>query len=1058
MNNFVHLHTHSWYSEDGVASIQSLVYRSAELNMPALALTDHNTIAGVEELFKFCEKVGIKPIIGTELRIPPFVLKNVENLSIVLLVEKETGYRNLCRLLTLGNPTKKDLREFSQGLIALIGGVKNELFYAVASGVKEDVESYLNEIVSIFSPANVYIELQPAKDIFHQRNNRRLLRLAEYVNIPVVATNNVHYIYPEDDICHRFLLRESVDITQLGEEYLKECRNRPTFHLASREEMNSYFGGIPEALQNSLLIAERCQLLPAELSGNLRLHSYERGRDPESFLWDLVSQQAKEHYGTFNTMVKERINEEFNYVIQEGLSEFLIFLYYLRQWAKENNIYINVRSGAILSSVIAYVLGITDIDPIRFKFRFSGLKQKKEQFAEASLAIALQDYLPLLHYLGNTYGSDHIAGTGKFSYSHKGALLLELCQWAGLTPVSLTRRLREGRLTLKSSRTLSDFSKNPDEACIRISDVEFLELMVNTLGNRPRRFEPERSGIVIAPQRINSLVPVESKANEFLQLAKVTKGWLDKLRLIRVQFYHSTVLNTIKDTISMIIERENVVHIPESCYENETVYRFLATGKTAGIPFFDGVCARSLLRRQQPKDIFQLVRTRALLQEQKYEEHKTPDEITENEQSGSIYTIVTDCYLACLCAYLRTKFPDYYIQAVIKNYSRWRRKLLLLLRSLRYEGINILPPDINLSEFEFIKEEKGLRAGLKIIKGIGEKVYSEIERVRRGGAFNDLVDLCRRTDSRLVNHRIVTNLIKSGALDSFGKKRSELLALLDKAVSLTRQRSEQNANKILPDFFDITLEEVSEQQGTDFSFQMEISELPLRQLFDYEKQATGFIFSGFGFEPYEELLEKMDVKPLWKLTPKLLEKEIHFVGLVDDVDRNCSVLCKPDIGAVIGVNGFLVVLPRRVFQRARRATISDSPVIIGGKVLKEEGELFVRANYLYSLKEVEYRALNTVELVIDMLGENQSTLKLIYQIVKLYPGSTRVRVKNFDAKKKTRLLRRINAKGVFFCPPMYFKLLKLLPEGAVTPVMKKEKSPPILSEKDTKGERSLPIF
>ncbi|MCD6384607.1 DNA polymerase III subunit alpha [Candidatus Sumerlaeota bacterium] len=1057
MTAFVHLHTHSWYSEDGVSSVQGLVSRAVELGMPALAITDHNSIAGVEELYKFCALEGIKPIIGVELQVLPFVLRDIENPSIILLAEQETGYRNLCRLLSVEQVTREELAEFSQGLIALIGGTKNELFHAVASGDKDDVESYLNGIVSIFGLRNVYIELQPTQDVLHQRNNLRLLRLAEYLNIPVVATNNVHYIYPEEDICHRFLLRESVDISRAAEDYLKECVNNTTRHLASGEEMSGYFSNVPEALQNSLKIAERCQLLLSELSGKPRLYSYERGRDPESFLWDLVSQQAKEHYGTLSSEVKERVNEEFNYILQEGLSEFLIFLYYLRRWTKENNLYVTIRTGSILSSVIAYVLGIIDIDPIKFQFRFSGLKQKKDQFAEVTLDISTQDYLPLLHYLQVTYGSEHIAGTGKFSYWHKGALLLELCQWARLTPVSLTRSLSEGDVKSKTDRTLSDCLKRSVDASMRICDVEFLKLMVNTLGKRPRRFEPERGGVAIASQRINSLVPVENRAGEFLPLATVTKGWLDKLRLIRIQFSHSTVMNIIRDTMSMITEQENVVRIPDNCYEDDGVYRFLSTGKTTGIPFFDGVTARSLLRRQQPKDIFQLVRTRALLREQKYTPRKESNTHQEEEKTTSIYSIVADCYLACVCAYLMTKFSDYYLGAVIKNYSRWRHRLQLLLRGLRYEGINILPPDVNLSEFDFVREEKGLRAGLRIIKGIGEKVYAEIERVRRGGAFNDLVDLCRRTDSRLVNHRIVANLIKSGALDSLGKKRSEMLALLDKAVSLARQRNEQNTQKMSPDFFDITLEEVSEQREMDFSFQMELSELPLRQILEYEKQATGIIFSGYGFEPYEELLDKMNVRPLWRLTPKLLNKEVHFAGLVDDVERNSGVLCKPDIAAVIGVNGFLVVIPRRIYGRSRRALMSDEPVLIGGKVLKEDGELFVRASYLYSLKEVEFKALNTLEVEIDMLGENQNTLKLIYQIMKLYPGATRVRVRNFDVKRRARLLRRIDERGIIFCPPVYFKLVKLLPERAIRPIIKKEKSPPTLLERK-KGERTLPIF
>jgi len=1025
--------------------------------MKALGLTDRDSLVGIGDMFRLCESADIKPIIGVDLGVEPIVLPAERTVTLLLLCEQDAGYRSLCRLLSLRRVRKDAFSELSTGLVAILGTEGSELFYAVSGGNSKLIESYLNEILSIFGRDNVYIALVPPRDKEHERINRRLVKLAQYLKLPMVATNNVHYLYPDEDICYRFLKREHVDFTQTKESYKARCYMSKTLHFLSVEEMNHFFQEVPSALENTCILAERCTLNIEEISRNPRLYSYERGRDPESYLWDLISERSKACYGPLKSELKEQLNQEFNYIIEEGMSEFIIFLYNLKKWTKENNCFFRIGKGAILSSVIAYVLDITDIDPLKFNFRFSGLKQRSDEFTGITLETSRNDFPFILHYLRDTYGEAQIAATSKTIKWHKGALLLELCKWSGMSSTHLIRGLSDGEITLKSRRRLSPFVNDEESMGVKISDISFLGAMVQTLGNRPRGIEPVQGGIVIAAQRIDTVVPVTQNSSSELPLAVMPRRWLDRMRLIRTHFSHTIEMDIIQDTIRVLAEEENIVRIPENCQSDEIVYRFFAAGNTTGIPGFEGVTAQSLLRRQQPHDIFQLVRLKSTIEAQlrnlKTKKKTDPDAIDDY----TIYTIVADCLLACMCAYFMTRFPDQYSWSVIKNYSRRRDKLIPFIRRLRYDGKIILPPDINLSEYDFTREEKGYRAGLRIVKGIGRKVYDEIDRVRRGGAFNDVVDLCRRTDSHLVNHRIVANLIKSGALDSMGQKRSEMLALLDKAVARARQRDQSSQQAVIPDFFEYTLQEVSEKHTWDLPVHVDLAELSLSQRFDYERASTGLIFSGYGYESFQDLLERMNISPLWKLTPKMLEKEVHFTGLIDGIERN-GFLCRGDIGAAISVNGFLCLVPRRILKTSKSAILSGAPVLLGGRVHNQDGELYVRLYYIQTLEEVSDRIHATAEIIINMIGENQKTAKLILQIMKKYPGATKVRLTNFESHKKSRIFRRIEDHGIIFCPPVYMELLKIFPERAIKPVMIQEEPPSMIHERKMGHEDTLPIF
>ena len=363
--------------------------------MTSMALTDHNSIAGYEELLRHSENAGVKPVFGAEVDVVPFVVSDtckVQSSTVVLLIEQENGYRNLCRLLSGEKPGKQDILDLNSGLIILTGGISNELFSYISQSDKKAVESYLNSIVSTFGIERSFIEIHPPRDEEHKRINQRIIKLARAAKIPLVATNNVHYINPEEDVCYRFLKGESIPGDMTVKTYQDSISGGRTLHFISDEKMAATFEDIPHALSNTLDIAERCNLDVKELRRQRRLFSYERGRDPESSLWDLITQQIKRRYPSPTSTIRDRINQEFDYITQEGLAEFIIFLYQLKRWTREQNVITAIRAGSILSSIVAYVLEIVETDPIKFHFKFAGLKEKKNQLAEVTLEVSEQDH------------------------------------------------------------------------------------------------------------------------------------------------------------------------------------------------------------------------------------------------------------------------------------------------------------------------------------------------------------------------------------------------------------------------------------------------------------------------------------------------------------------------------------------------------------------------------------------------------------------------------------------------------------------------------------------
>lgn len=381
---FVHLHLHTEYSLlDGAARMKQAVKRAVEMGMPALAITDHGAMYGVVDFYKACKKAGVKPILGCEVYVAPRgmadrVPKVDDSLNhLVLLAQNEEGYRNLLNLVSLGftrgfyykpRVDKEALSRHSRGLIALSGCIAGEVADRILRGEPEKARQAAAEYRDIFGARSFFLELQDHGFQEQRTANRELLKIHREMGIPIVATNDVHYVRREDaesqDVLLAIQTGKSVDDPGRMKFQSEEL------YLKSPEEMNLLFGDYPEALRNTLDIAERCQV-DMEF-GNYFLPNYTvpDGYNADSYLAELCYRGTRRIYGELSDEIKGRLEFELNVIKQMDYSAYFLIVWDFIYYARQQGIPVGPGRGSAAGSLVAYSLGITNIDPLKYGLLF----------------------------------------------------------------------------------------------------------------------------------------------------------------------------------------------------------------------------------------------------------------------------------------------------------------------------------------------------------------------------------------------------------------------------------------------------------------------------------------------------------------------------------------------------------------------------------------------------------------------------------------------------------------------------------------------------------------
>ncbi|MGE5554265.1 MAG: DNA polymerase III subunit alpha [Betaproteobacteria bacterium] len=624
MRRFVHLHTHTQYSLlDGCCRIPELAERAAMVGCPALAMTDHGVLYGLVEFVEACRKAGIKPIIGCEVYVAPRrrtdrtprVDENPYHL--VLLAESETGYRNLLRLVSLASlegfyykprVDKELLRLHHEGLIALSACLAGEIPRFLAAGEIEAAETAAREYADIFGPDRFYLELQENGLPAQAAVNAALIDLGRRLGLPLVATNDVHYLHRQDAE-----LQDVVLCIQTGKQLADVDRLRfatDQLYFRTPEEMDRLFAHVPEALDNAVAIAERIQFDLALGRTYLPAFPVPGGARPEDYLAELCQRGLAERYGpTPAPQVEERLRTELETIIRMGYAGYFLIVWDFIRFARERGIPVGPGRGSAAGSLVAYLLGITAIDPLEHGLLFERfLNPERVTLPDIDVDFCFERRGEVIDYVVRTYGEDRVAQIVTFGTLAAKAAIRDVGRVLGwpLAEVDRLAKLVPNELGMTLAKALEQVPElrqayERDERTRRL-----LELARQAEG-LPRHASTHAAGIVISDVPLLERVPVQ-RLGEGIVTTQVDMESLAALGLLKMDFLGLRTLTVLDQAVKFIAQRRGErIDLEALPLDDPETYQMIQEGETEGVFQLESRLFKGLLREIRPSSFADLV-------------------------------------------------------------------------------------------------------------------------------------------------------------------------------------------------------------------------------------------------------------------------------------------------------------------------------------------------------------------------------------------------------------------------------------------------------------------
>jgi DNA polymerase III subunit alpha len=616
---FVHLHVHSEYSIlDGACRIPALAARAAELEMPAVGLTDHGSLAGAVALYKETAKHGVKPLLGCEVYVAEDRKAQQKGYAhLTLLAENNAGYANLIKLSSLGYlegyyyKPRVDwelLGRHSSGLIALSGCLSGRVCKALEEGRADDAEGELDRLTSIFSKDNVYVEMQNAHLDVQQRINPLLVRLAERRGLPVVATGDVHYLRHEDARAHEALLCIQSGDSLKNPNHWKFDTDH--FYFKTQQEMLADFPGHEEALRRTLEIAERCNV-EIELGRILLPHfPTPDGRDAFDYLVEQCEKGLERRYDKVTTELRERLQFELKTIREMGFADYFLIVADFIGFAKRNGISVGPGRGSAAGSLVAFVLEITDVDPIAYGLLFERmLNPGRKSMPDIDIDFAVEGRERVINYVREKYGSDRVAQVITFGTMAARAAVRDagrvleipygvVDKIAKLIPEGPGQTLDE---CLKPGAELKQ-AYDSDPVAREIVDLAL------PLEGLTRQDGIHAAAVVVGAEPLTNIIPLQQKGTEQEVVTQFDGTTIEALGLLKMDFLGLRNL----DVIDKACHLAGIADIGSIPLDDKQTYAMLARGESIGVFQFEGSGMREALRQVKPTVFEDLIALNAL--------------------------------------------------------------------------------------------------------------------------------------------------------------------------------------------------------------------------------------------------------------------------------------------------------------------------------------------------------------------------------------------------------------------------------------------------------------
>lgn len=617
MKNFIHLHVHSHYSMlDGLPKIDDLVEKAKEYNMNAVALTDHGNLYGAIEFYKKAKDTGIKPILGLEAYYAPDGRKVKKNNGqkrhhLTLLAKNNKGWKNLLQIATRGylegfyyKPRIDDeiIEEFHEGIICLSGCVAGEVPQLIKNKKQKKALERAKWFKSIFKD-DYYIELQQHSKETHEP----LIKIAKEIGSKIVATQDVHYINIEDKEAHDTLL--AVQTRSSIEDDDRMSLKEFDLHFASPEEMESFFKEFPEAVTNSQEIADKCNVEIKLYENKIPEFKTPNNQSEQDYLKELIKERVSKRYKKITPEIKERIKMELGVIKETGFAGYFLIVQDFVLWAKKRNIVVGPGRGSAAGSIVSYILGITDIDPIEYDLLFERfLNPERIQVPDIDIDFTDTRRDEVIAYVREKYGQKNVAQIITFGTMAARAAIRDTGRALGYSYGFCDKIAK-----------LIPFQSNIQGALDEVSELKELydnDEQVKTLIDRALKLEGvarhasvHACGVVIAPKPLPNYVPLQyaPKGDNDI-VTQFEMHSVEDLGVLKMDFLGLKNLTIIENTLEIIEDEHDIkIDISEIPLDDKETYKLLQLGDTSGVFQLESSGMRQYLRKLQPTEFEDII-------------------------------------------------------------------------------------------------------------------------------------------------------------------------------------------------------------------------------------------------------------------------------------------------------------------------------------------------------------------------------------------------------------------------------------------------------------------
>ncbi len=1156
MDQFVHLHLHTDYSMlDGACDVEKLVHRVRELGMPAVAMTDHGNIFGAVHFVNAALKAGVKPIVGCELYVCKKEDHNIERMRpegdsynhLLVLAENEEGYRNLAKITSEASlhgfyykprVSKKFLAEHSNGLIGLSGCLKGEVAEFLTEEKYEAARDAAATYRDIFGKGNFFLEIQDQGLEMEHRIHPGLFQLEKELEIPLVATNDSHYLCEEDAHAQDVMV-----CIQTGKSIQDTNRMKfqgTDFFVKSHDEMYRVFKDSPAVLSRTLDIAERCHLKIEKVSNPFPQFDVPEGATLDSYFEHVTRQGFARRAETLRSLeaqgklkhkltdYEQRLSWEIEIIRQMKFSGYFLIVWDFIRYAKEHDIPVGPGRGSAAGSLVSYAMGITDIDPLQHELLFERfLNPERVSMPDIDIDFCMNRRGEVIKYVTEKYGRENVAQIITFGTMQAKAAIKDVGRAmeipysdvdriAKMVPTQLNITIEDA---LKESPSLQQAYENDAQIRQLIDTAKKLEGLVRNSG-------VHAAGVVISPRPLTELVPLHKTKNDEIVTA-YDMGAIEKMGLLKMDFLGLTTLTILDDAVKLIAQttgqKISLQDIPLT--DAVTYEKVFHTALTSGVFQFESHGMRDVLRRYKPDSIedltalnalyrpgpiqggmiddfidrkhgrkkieYELPELKEILQETLgvivYQEQvmqianrlagyslgeadllrramgkKKPEEMAQQRERflkgaaernfpakkiEKIFDLMAQfagygfnkshsaayALLAYHTAYLKTHNPVEFMAALLTSVTGSTDDVVKYINECREMEIPVEAPDINVSDANFTPHGRAIRFGLAAVKNVGANAIESIVAARKKlGKFRTIFEFCENVDLRLLNKRVLESLIKSGAMDSLGR-RAQLMAVLDKAMEQA-QKAHRDAESGQHGLFGVFENEAAHPTNDHLPNTPDWDEYTRLAA---EKEILGFFISGHPLEKYRDKLEGLRALSTAELSAMKASTGKDETLCTAGIITNLRVLKskRGDFyaqGALEDMTGSIemIVFPE-AYKRLQEKTKLEVPVLIKGGVRSEEGaNTKLTVADIQPLEDAKVPLPKSLRIRVPLTSVSELTVDALHSLCVRSKGEAKLL---FDVEREGDFMVVMEAEGYNVLPDRKFiaSVEELCGRGAV---------------------------